>query len=266
MLRKRHLTVHYYSQVIDRVNKIKDDTTQHVQKFNRMTQPWKRDRAFTDVQLQRIGLAPLSQSIQIVLNPQAISETTHRKEQFHVVSITKNPHVPKNLRDLIQKPNEPEWAQMAALWNTRSDQNIPRNTVTHPHPLDSTRKVRTQLTAGGLNISWHFIQEQPMTHLIKGLRKVRVDWIHLTPILNWLQNKRRVFQQIRDSWPALNKAVLTSHQKFTQFMHILSTLLKFILSLLIKGLSILVMDFYFRLSNNVVRAEPFFFQWLAWIL
>jgi hypothetical protein len=31
---KRHL---YYCQVIDRVNTIKDDTTQHVGKFNRMT-------------------------------------------------------------------------------------------------------------------------------------------------------------------------------------------------------------------------------------
>jgi hypothetical protein len=35
---KRHLAVHYYSQVIDKVNTIKDDTTQHVRKFNRMTQ------------------------------------------------------------------------------------------------------------------------------------------------------------------------------------------------------------------------------------
>jgi hypothetical protein len=62
--------------------------------------------------------------------------------------------VPKNPSDLIHKPNETEWPQMAALWNARSHQNIPRNTVTHPHLLDSTRKVRTQpLTAGWLNIS-----------------------------------------------------------------------------------------------------------------
>jgi hypothetical protein len=48
---KRNLTVHYYSQVIDRVNTIKDDTTLHVRKFNKMTQSWKRDWfAFTDVQ------------------------------------------------------------------------------------------------------------------------------------------------------------------------------------------------------------------------
>jgi hypothetical protein len=61
---------------------------------------------------------------------------------------------------------------MAALWNARSDQNNPRNTVTHPYTLDSTRKVRTQpLTAGWLNISRHFIQEQTMTHLIKGFVK-----------------------------------------------------------------------------------------------
>jgi hypothetical protein len=35
---KRHLVVHYYSQVIDRVNTIKDVPTQHVRKFDRMTQ------------------------------------------------------------------------------------------------------------------------------------------------------------------------------------------------------------------------------------
>jgi hypothetical protein len=37
---KWHLAVHYYSQVIDKVNTIKDDTTQHVRKFNRNTQSW----------------------------------------------------------------------------------------------------------------------------------------------------------------------------------------------------------------------------------
>jgi hypothetical protein len=36
-------------------------------------------------------------------------ETTHREEQFHVVGIKKNLHVPKNLSDLIHKPNETEW-------------------------------------------------------------------------------------------------------------------------------------------------------------
>jgi hypothetical protein len=35
---KRHLAVHCYSQVIDRVNTIKDDTTRHVRKFNKTTQ------------------------------------------------------------------------------------------------------------------------------------------------------------------------------------------------------------------------------------
>jgi hypothetical protein len=98
---------------------------------------------FTDVHFWRIGLAQLSQSIQIVLNFQAISETTHQKEQFHVVSMRKYPHVPKNPSNLIHKSNETERPQMAGLWNTRSDQNIPRNTVTHPYALDSTRKVRT---------------------------------------------------------------------------------------------------------------------------
>jgi hypothetical protein len=49
-----------------------------------------------------------------------------RKEQIHVVSIKKYPYVPKNPRDLIHKPNEiNRVAQMAALWNAQSDQNIP---------------------------------------------------------------------------------------------------------------------------------------------
>jgi hypothetical protein len=55
-----------------------------------------------------------SQSIQIVPTLQAISETTHRMEQFHVVSIKKDPHVLKNPSDLIHKLNETEWPQMAA--------------------------------------------------------------------------------------------------------------------------------------------------------
>jgi hypothetical protein len=51
MLSKRHLAVHYYSWVIDRINIIKDDTIQHVQKFNKMTQSSERDRfASTNVQ------------------------------------------------------------------------------------------------------------------------------------------------------------------------------------------------------------------------
>jgi hypothetical protein len=71
--------------------------------------------ASTDVQFQRIGFTPLNQSIQIALNFQSIAETTHPKEQFHVVSMKTYPHVPKNPRDLIHKPNETEWPQMAAL-------------------------------------------------------------------------------------------------------------------------------------------------------
>jgi hypothetical protein len=61
---------------------------------------------------------------------------------------------------------------MAALWNAQNDQNIPKNTVTHPYALNFTRKVRTQpLTGGWLNISRHFMQEQTMTHLTKALEK-----------------------------------------------------------------------------------------------
>jgi hypothetical protein len=92
------------------------------------------------------------QSIQIVLNFRAISETTHRKEQFHVIKIQKHPHVPNNPRDLIYKPNETERPQMAALRNVTKI--TLRNTVTHLYALDSTRKVRTQpLTTRWLNIS-----------------------------------------------------------------------------------------------------------------
>jgi hypothetical protein len=95
---KRHLDVHYYFQVIDRVNTIKDGIRQHVQKFNKITQSLESDRfPFTDVQFQRIDLAPLSQSIQIVLNFQAISETTHRKAcRQHEKSQTKRNRVAPN--------------------------------------------------------------------------------------------------------------------------------------------------------------------------
>jgi hypothetical protein len=103
--------------------------------------------------------------------------------------------VPRNPRDPIQKPNEthcsgPKWlpCRMPEVTNY-----ILRNTVTYHYVLKSTRKVRTQpLTAGWVNISRHFIQVHPMTHLIKGLRKVRRDRINLTPVLNLLQNKIRI--------------------------------------------------------------------------
>jgi hypothetical protein len=169
----RHLAVHYYSQVIDRVNTIKDDTTQHVRKFNRMTQSWERDRTTRTTQ-PVYSNRPESSS-----NP--ANHAPKGTVSCHVVSIKKYPYVPKNPRDLIHKPiNETEWPQKADLRDAWSDQNFSRNTVTHPYAQDPTRKVRTQpLTAGWLNISRHFIQEQTMTHLSKGLRKVRVDWIHL---------------------------------------------------------------------------------------
>jgi hypothetical protein len=79
--------------------------------------------------------------------------------------------VPNNPRDLIYKPNETEWPQMAALRNVTKI--TLRNTVTHLYALDSTRKVRTQpLTTRWLNISWHFIQEQTMMMTIsKALEK-----------------------------------------------------------------------------------------------
>jgi hypothetical protein len=51
--------------------------------------------------------------------------------------------VPKNLRDLIHKPNETGWSQMAALYNVQIDQNIPKNTVIHARFYQKSKNPTT---------------------------------------------------------------------------------------------------------------------------
>jgi hypothetical protein len=79
--------------------------------------------------------------------------------QGETVSCHQHKKALKDLSDFIHKP---VWFQMAALRNTRSNQKISRNTISHSYALDSTRKVTTQpLTAGRLNITKHFVQSNP---------------------------------------------------------------------------------------------------------
>jgi hypothetical protein len=108
---------------------------------------------------------PVNQPVQIALNFQAISKTTNREKQFYVISIKKHWYELKDLSNFIHKSDEAEWLQRTALWNTRSNQNNSRNTVSHFYALNITRKVRTLLlTAGRLNITRHLVQKQTIPH------------------------------------------------------------------------------------------------------
>jgi hypothetical protein len=50
----------------------------------------------------------------------------HREKQFHVASIENCSYLAKDPSNLVHKPGEAKWLQIAALQNARHNLNIPK--------------------------------------------------------------------------------------------------------------------------------------------